>query len=186
MRAGAHARASAPTHTYARTHARTLSRARARAPHTHTHPLLLQANPVVTNLSAPSDAAGMLANFAVNEAAPRRAAAPRVASARPLAEYPVRNLSAAWEPVLSLRRWYHLAGVYRRARIELFVDGARVAWAPLPAGGGAVRPLADAELHIGHDCRSVLAPGRPSARGVCVWGGGGVTGGGPDAKRRLV
>ena len=92
---------------------------------------------VVFHLQWPD--AGMLANFVVNEGAARGAGAPlRVASARPLSEYPVRNLSESWQPVLALGRWYHLAGVYRRDRIELYVDGARVAWAPLAGGGGSI------------------------------------------------
>ena len=67
-----------------------------------------------------------LVNFAVNQGDSRRTR--QVASARDLNSFPTQGwLDPSWAPLLPIQRWVHLAGVYARDRIQLFVDGALVA-----------------------------------------------------------
>jgi len=96
------------------------------------------------------DEDGMLVNFAVNQGdSPMHL---DIASARDIDAFPARGLQVAeWDPIVPMREWHHLAGVYAHDRIQLFVDG-RLA-AEKQGSMTKMRSVSNSVLHIGHDSR---------------------------------
>ena len=75
-----------------------------------------------------------------------------IASARDLDSFPYRGWTEpAWDPTLNLHQWVHLAGVYARDRIQLFINGEIAAQVRAPMK--KMRSVGNALLHIGHDAR---------------------------------
>mmetsp|Transcript_61727 Transcript_61727/g.90513 ORF Transcript_61727/g.90513 Transcript_61727/m.90513 type:complete len:506 (+) Transcript_61727:74-1591(+) len=96
------------------------------------------------------DVNGFFVNFVVNQGdSPTHF---NVASARDLDSYPARGWAETnWEPILPLHQWIHLAGIYARDRVQLFINGKLNAETRAPMR--KMRSVHNALLHIGHDSR---------------------------------
>jgi hypothetical protein len=96
------------------------------------------------------DEPGFFVNFAVNQE--DSGIGVRIASARDLDSFPERGWpEPRWDPILATHRWVHLAGVYAKDRIQLFIDGKLQAEVRAPMR--KMRSVSNAVVHIGHDSR---------------------------------
>ena len=96
------------------------------------------------------DETGFFVNFAVNQE--DSGLETRIASARDLDSFPQRGWAEPrWDPILPTHRWIHLAGVYAKDRIQLFIDGRLQAEVRAPMR--KMRSVSNAVIHIGHDSR---------------------------------